>query len=433
MTSVPARAVVAALLLFVAVAASGCAFAVTRAPGGISSHGASVGGGLVSTVGGQTSYWVEYGPTTAYGSETPRQTTFMSERQESVIVTITGLERSATYHYRLCAADSQQAPGSAGCGLDHSFTTQSVDCGDTVTADVRLTGPMGCGEDQTGLVVGADGVEINLAGHTLSGAANPISRPTGIANSGHAGVTVRNGTLSNWGTAVVFRNAVNSRLVGLRSRSWVGADLSGGTDNRIRLSALSASDQGIVAVGESGLHVANSQVTGSAGPALILRGGGATVRDSTLSTNSVLEPRPGVLVDGSGNRLLDNRVQTATTGGSLLTGIWIVSGAGNTLTGNDVSGASTAGGGESAGDGMFVASLASGTLLSGNVAHDNADDGLDIRSASSSVGENVAHHNGDFGIVAVAGVTDLGGELGVHERQPAAVRERFLRGLALSQ
>ncbi len=68
----------------------------------------------MSTVGGQTSYWVEYGPTTAYRSETPRQTTFMSERQESVIVTISGLERSATYHYRLCAADSQQAPGSAG-------------------------------------------------------------------------------------------------------------------------------------------------------------------------------------------------------------------------------------------------------------------------------------------------------------------------------
>ncbi len=153
-----------------------------------------------------------------------------------------------------------------------------MDCGDTVTADVTLTGPMVCGEDQGGLVVGADGVDINLAGHTLSGAANPISRPTGIASSGHSGVTVRNGTLSHWGTSVVLRNAVSTRLVGLRSRSFVGVDLSGGTDNRIRVSTLSGSDLGIWADGESGLHVANSQVTGSTGPALRLRGGGATVR-----------------------------------------------------------------------------------------------------------------------------------------------------------
>ncbi len=224
-------------------------------------------------------------------------------------------------------------------------------------------------------------------------------------------MTVRNGTLSNWGTAVFLRNAVNTRLVGLRSRSFVGVDLSGGTDNRIRLSTLFGQRPGHL----GGRRVGAPSACGEQPGHRVDRPGPPSARrrrhgaDSTFSTDSVYEPRPGVLVDGSGNRLLDNRVQTATTGGSLLTGIWIVSGAGNTLTGNDVSGASTAGGGESAGDGIFVASLASDTLLSGNVAHDNGDDGLDIRSASSSVGENVAHHNGDFGIVAVAGVTDLGG------------------------
>ena len=70
-------------------------------------------------------------------------------------------------------------------------------CGETVTQDVRLDGDLACAGN--GLTVGADGIRIDLNGHTIQGSGTGV----GIAITGHHDVTISGGRLR--GFAVAFR------------------------------------------------------------------------------------------------------------------------------------------------------------------------------------------------------------------------------------
>jgi parallel beta-helix repeat protein len=60
-------------------------------------------------------------------------------------------------------------------------------------------------------------------------------------------------------------------------------------------------------------------------------------------------------------------------------------------------------------DGIFVYGHARDTLVQGNTATGNTDDGVDVDSPDTTLTENTARRNGDLGIEAVPGVTDGGG------------------------
>src|SRR5690349_13461336 len=73
-------------------------------------------------------------------------------------------------------------------------------CGQTVTVSVTLAADLtGCNGD--GLVVGANGISINLNGHRITGTGTAGSR--GVWNPGNTSVTVKNGAISGFakGTA----------------------------------------------------------------------------------------------------------------------------------------------------------------------------------------------------------------------------------------
>lgn len=54
---------------------------------------------VISNVGGQVEYWLEYGPTKAYGSESEHRTvTTQQNVPASARVGIIGLSRSTVYH-----------------------------------------------------------------------------------------------------------------------------------------------------------------------------------------------------------------------------------------------------------------------------------------------------------------------------------------------
>ncbi len=72
-----------------------------------------------------------------------------------------------------------------------------VACGDTLTSGVILTTDLTC--DGDGLLIGADDVTVNLAGHTLGGPGYGV----GVTLQGHKGVTVKNGVITGFGTASV--------------------------------------------------------------------------------------------------------------------------------------------------------------------------------------------------------------------------------------
>jgi Right handed beta helix region len=402
----------------VALAVTGCAAGITRQAENVTGTKARITGQVVSDAGGPVEYWVQYGPTTAYGSESPHATVDAPVNQTvSVRVELTGLTRATTYHYRVCASDSEQT-GGPRCGEDRRFITPNLECGDVITQDFRLSRSLQC-EDPTGtfqtdgLVVGADGIDINLAGHTLGGPGSEFilgGPPFGIDNTaGHDGVTIHDGHLAGWGIQIALENASSNRIRGIEGSMRV----RGGSDNVIRYSTLDGgSVAGLIAQDSRGLVVADSR-----GTKWSVTGDDTRILRNTISFGDVGFPpsleSPCLQVLGNRNRIELNTLPSCFAVGILLRG-----GSDNVLVENEVRGPASQG----FGDGIRVEPFTAGTLLRENHVHDNADDGIDVRASSASLADNNAHANGDYGIDAVAGVTDLGGNLASNNGNPAQCR-----------
>ena len=92
--------------------------AVTGAASGVGPTSATVGGTL-NPNGQATTWWVEYGTSTSYGSKTAVQDAGSGTASKTVTTTLAGLGAGRTYHFRLVA---QSSAGTTN-GLDASFVT----------------------------------------------------------------------------------------------------------------------------------------------------------------------------------------------------------------------------------------------------------------------------------------------------------------------
>jgi hypothetical protein len=79
--------------------------------------------GTVNAIGAGTTYWFDYGTSTAYGSQAPLPAADAGSgtADAPVSATATGLVPGTTYHYRLVA----HGPGGTTVGSDQTFTTAS--------------------------------------------------------------------------------------------------------------------------------------------------------------------------------------------------------------------------------------------------------------------------------------------------------------------
>jgi hypothetical protein len=357
-------------------------------------------------------YWAQYGTTTGYGSETSHQTVTTAKYDPvTVHVTMSGLQRATTYHYRLCAQDSQQQGGPA-CGDDKQVTTQTYGCGDTATTSFKLTGDINCLQEP-GFVVGASGIDINLAGHQMYGGITVGGGgPTAIDNSGgYDDVTVRNGTINNFGFAVATKDADRNHILNINSTDAGDAiTISGGTGSEIRHGHLFGRTSGIRVDHSDGLVVADTSSEGVFGDGLEITGDLARiVRNRFVRSNGAFPLASGVHLIGSSARIADNLVQGPWSSGIVVWGL------GNTVVDNQVHSAAKPELPDpppELGDGIFVGVLSSGVVLRGNTSDGNEGDGIDVRARGTSLEGNSAFVNGGWGILAVAGVTDLGGNQG---------------------
>jgi Right handed beta helix region len=384
--------------------ASGCATGLTGDAASVSGSKARLSGNVASNVGGPVAYWFQYGTTTSYGSESTHQTASSTQanQPQPVVADIAGLARSSTYHFRLCAQDSQQQ-GGPGCGEDRTFTTTNLACGDVITNDFVLSGTTTCESEQVGLVIGADGVDVDLNGHGLNGPTGPVSDETtgvGVDNTaGHDDVTVRNGSARRWGDAVRLTGANFNLLRNLDLRQGAtnqsGVRIDGGESNTIRSSQITGI-HGLSVTGSEALVVADSggygwQVSGV---------GARLVRNNIGAVGPFT---PCLVLSGNRNRVADNFL-----GGCAGGGIFLESGGENELVGNELEGGLGTGlPGDF--DGIRIQPFTAGTLLQGNYAHGFHDDGIDVRAPATRLVGNRADSNLGFGINAVAGVTDGGG------------------------
>jgi hypothetical protein len=93
--------------------------ATTGAATSIRNHSAVLNGSVTPN-GADTTWYFEYGTTTAYGTRTPARTVNRGQGTRSVSATITGLSSGTLYHYRLVASNS----AGTTAGVDRTFTTR---------------------------------------------------------------------------------------------------------------------------------------------------------------------------------------------------------------------------------------------------------------------------------------------------------------------
>jgi hypothetical protein len=402
---------------------TGCATGETGSTWGVAGTRAAVFAGFVTDTGGAVEYWVEYGTSTGYGSQTAHGTqTVPKNVLGAAIVQIGGLQRSTTYHYRTCARDSEQT-GGPRCGQDKQFTTVNIDCDDTITADLRLSGDLDCTRTggRNGPHVGADGVDINLAGHQVSG--SNVALPN---TGGFDDVTIHDGSLYSIGTALELdgasRNLIRSVTAGLPQGPLAGpptntgVDIQGGEANVIRRSTVFGAGTGLQASDSPGLLVADTSIGSGSGS----RGGGASVVvHGDLARVLRNQLSAAVVVNGSSNRIVDNDIHAVGDGIDLATGN------GNLVADNQVHDVLVLPFMEDAGDGIIVRAAALSSRLRGNVTTSNVDDGIDVGSPSTKLRDNRADDNDDFGIDAVSGVTDLGDNTASGNGNPLQCRNVF--------
>ena len=243
----------------------------------------------------------------------------------------------------------------------------TVTCGSVVTTDVRLTADLEC--PGPGLLIGADGVRIDLGGHTLSGAGD------GVGIDGNSGVdrfTIRNGTIRGFLHGIDLVATDHARI------AQVVVTDNGRGINISR--SVGVEVDGVVVDGNhfDGLSVAFSEQT--------------TVRQSTISRNGVSGINELASYDSTYDRdvVVDNELH----------GITVSQSEGLRITRTEASG--------NGGDGIDLGFWAFGATLDGNVTSGNAADGVGIDEPGSSIRRHTAHGNAGIGIAAATGTTDGG-------------------------
>jgi hypothetical protein len=101
------------------------------------------------------------------------------------------------------------------CGLTAgSEAASAVECGEVLTQDTVLEADLSCPGD--GLVVGADGIVIDLGGHLLRGSGIwSIPSTAGIRNEGYDDVEIRNGRIERFEHGINLVDVAGNRIEAL--------------------------------------------------------------------------------------------------------------------------------------------------------------------------------------------------------------------------
>jgi parallel beta-helix repeat protein len=278
-----------------------------------------------------------------------------------------------------------------------------------------------------------------------------------VGDQGHDRVTVRHGSVREFGIGAVASRASHARLLDISASNNGGAGLgfdhvagglvkhtSGSGNGFVGWFLVTGSDHARVLHnsfrhnGEHGILVDHSShsliqanvIARNGAEGLLMEGGhgfrvqGNRVRrngggitlgpgsGNVIAGNRVLRGSNGIRIEkGHGNRVVHNVVVRTHRAGIRL-GIRhpFLGGAHNVVRRNLVR--------DSQADGFAVNRKDGHSLLKRNVAKHSGDDGFDIRSRTAKLTGNRALRNVDLGIQAVRGVNDGGGNIARHNGDP---------------
>lgn len=250
-----------------------------------------------------------------------------------------------------------------------------VACGEVLTADTTLDSDLHC-TSEAGLIVGADGIAIDLAGHQVSSSIRPALDNQG----GYDDVTVANGSLSG-ASAVTLVGADRNTFDGVRMRGEAAAYISGSDDVRIQ--------HGYLGGALSGVDIVDSDRTVLDGMEIFSLTSGSAVRVGAGSDDTVLT---GLVFPSSSPSACCLSGRGIQVEGDTV---------GTTIDGNTIAGQPFGG--------IFVEEGALDVTITHNTANGSVDgSGIHVLTPSASVGWNSTNDNGRYGIYA-PGATDLGG------------------------
>ena len=332
----------------------------------------------------------------------------------------------------------------------------TLSCGDTITVDTTLGSDLSdC--PSNGLVIGADNITLDLNGHTIDGD-NTLVDPcpdgefcdVGVANDGHNGVRVTNGSVKEFAVGVFIVGSRGNQVVGVSSsgNAFFGFIVAGSARSVVRNSSgndnVPPEGDGLALFGSHdirvvdntfrrnglGIHVEDSTdnvirgnlISRNEGPGIFMQADRNQMRGNVCRHNGIC-----ILVGpGSGNTIARNRVEGGVGGIGIEKGrhnlvlrnvvtrtrkvginLGIASppigGRSNVVRGNVVRGSGT--------DAFKVHKKDGHSVLKHNVARGAGDDGFSIRSRRARLTGNRAMGNDDLGIQAVPGVIDGGGNI----------------------
>jgi parallel beta-helix repeat protein len=344
---------------------------------------------------------------------------------------------------RMATAVSAVLGVSALVGLAAPPSADAVACGDTLTASVVLDADLNCPVGN-GLVIGADGVTVDLAGHTIAG--DDAVTTFGVENAGGFDqVTVKNGAIAGFDTQIHMTGGEGHVIRSVQLRTGSHAITFEGGARFGKLLKVTAFDSDGVAIRMEGDDHQLSQIVivNTASTAILITGSRNTVAKSTI----VSPFGAGIRLSGFGenNRFTGNtisggqseciRVEAMGATGNVVSknlceanegdGIALVGVQEGVVTGNTVIGSWENGirvGGGSVGNlvsknkvsgnhgtGIYVPADSTFTTILGNVAQRNRGHGIDTAGAVNTIGKNSAETNRLGGIDAPVGVVDAGG------------------------
>ena len=291
----------------------------------------------------------------------------------------------------LAAAAAMTLPtiGTAGAQVP-----AAVACGQTITQSTLLTTDVGpCASN--GIIVGADNIILDLGGHTVSGIA-AAGDGAGVLLQNRSGVTVRNGTVTDFDGGVVILGGSNNTVLRITANNNIGASAGHDGPN------LTLYGDGILIQGSSNNSILQNSVDNN-GP---FSGIGIITGDSdhpaippALANNNLLQGnrvtnnvacRRGPFCDNDGIRI-EPRV-----GSGCLTGPTICPGPGNRIIGNVVVGNGL--------DGISLFGFTTGNVVSANTVDANGfkgavlGDGIRVFGSGNTIDSNSSGSNAAGGI-----------------------------------
>ena len=205
-------------------------------------------------------------------------------------------------------------------------------CGATIFADVTLDDDLVCAA--TAIVVGADGVTVDLNGHSVTGS----GVGEGVLVSGRTAITVKNGTIANFESGVRILDSADVTIKDVTlTANTDGVDCAAGCiSSTFKDSEFSGNRaRGVMLRGLSNeITVKDNRFTGNRVGVLLFGCSGCTVKDNVVSYSLLAGVR--FSVTATDNHVKDNTVSGSPAGIEFLitpTGSAI----GNAITGNSLS------------------------------------------------------------------------------------------------